>query len=515
MSIVKQGWVYYHEEGLKSVLLKGFKKFPKRYALIRDGTFNLYKSEELGTPVLQLFCRDIARVPRGDAAEFCLEVHSFKLDGSNKVTTLSFKTEDDFYQWQTALEDSSPRIREEAPGNIVHEQHVEFDPNTGNFTGLSDEWAKLLGTSKITKEEMQENPDAVLGVLEFFTKKKQEDDEYLKVAEQMSSAIPAPKGGLETVREDINTMAISTAASTPKSGRKSGKKVNTEAEQEAMEKLQRIVSREDPLERFTLVKKIGQGASGSVFNAIDNRTKRRVAIKQMKLAQQPKKDLIVNEILIMAQSKHPNIVEYIESYLVKGDLWVVMELMDGGALTDIVEDTELDEDQIAAITKETLEGLAHLHSMQIIHRDIKSDNLLLDKSGHIKLTDFGFCAKLAMPDAKRATMVGTPYWMAPEIVKQEEYDAEVDIWSLGIMVIEMIEGAPPYLDEEPVRALYLISTKGKPDLADPASVSPELRDFLDKALVVNYKKRASAKELLTHPFLKKACAPKDLQSLLP
>ncbi len=516
MSFVKSGWVYHHEGSLKGALLKSIGKHPKRFAFIRDGTFNMYKTAEItASPTFLLFTRDITRVTRSDDADYGLEIWTRTVDGKEMKTVISFKEEEDYFQWEAAFEDSSPQLQQSGPTDFQHLTHVEFDPESGNFKGLSEEWAKILGASNITKEEMRENPDAVIGVLKFFAKKQEEDEEMMKQAKEVEAAPVAPsKDQVEDVREDVRSMQISTASSSTPKAKKGSRHQDTQAEAEAIEKLRKIVSREDPTKRYTLVKKIGQGASGSVYTAIDNTTNRKVAIKQMKLSMQPKKDLIVNEILIMAQTNHPNIIEYIDSYLVNNDLWVVMELMDGGALTDIVEEQELDEDYIAAICKQSLEGLEHMHRLAIIHRDIKSDNLLLDKSGHVKLTDFGFCAKLAMPEAKRATMVGTPYWMAPEIVKQEPYDAKVDIWSLGIMVIEMIEGQPPYLDEEPVKALYLIAAKGKPDLSNPDAVSPELTDFLDQCLQVNPAKRASASQLLKHPFLKKACSIEELKDLL-
>ncbi|RMD43413.1 hypothetical protein DV735_g1745, partial [Chaetothyriales sp. CBS 134920] len=277
-------------------------------------------------------------------------------------------------------------------------------------------------------------------------------------------------------------------------------------------RLRSICTPGDPTTRYTNLSKIGQGASGGVFTALEVATQRCVAIKQMNLEQQPKKDLIINEIIVMKDSKHKNIVNFIDSYLHDGDLWVVMEYMQGGSLTDVVTFNIMSEGQIAAVCRETLLGLQHLHSKNVIHRDIKSDNILLSERGDIKLTDFGFCAQINESHNKRTTMVGTPYWMAPEVVTRKEYGRKVDIWSLGIMAIEMIEGEPPYLTESPLRALYLIAKYGTPKIKDEQSLSPVFRDFLHFALKVEPEKRASAHDLLHHPFMQ-LCAP--LTSLAP
>ncbi|KAK3316180.1 hypothetical protein B0H66DRAFT_560636 [Apodospora peruviana] len=276
--------------------------------------------------------------------------------------------------------------------------------------------------------------------------------------------------------------------------------------------LKRICSEGDPREVYRGFTKIGQGASGGVYTGHERGSNRLVAIKQMNLEQQPKKDLIINEILVMKESSHPNIVNFIDSYLCGGELWVVMEFMEGGSLTDVVTFNIMTEGQIASVCRETLRGLQHLHSKGVIHRDIKSDNILLSLEGNIKLTDFGFCATINDAQNKRTTMVGTPYWMAPEVVTRKEYGRKVDIWSLGIMAIEMIEGEPPYLTESPLRALWLIATNGTPHIKDEQNLSGVFRDFLYFALKVDPEKRASAHDLLRHDFMKQCV---ELSSLSP
>jgi len=322
---------------------------------------------------------------------------------------------------------------------------------------------------------------------------------------QSQSNIPQPKVAPKPVQKPAHPQKSP-------SKKKKDPRLSTLSEAEIMDKLRAVVSKGDPTILYSKVKKIGQGASGSVFLAKSVKNNQIVAVKQMQLKSQPRKELIVNEILVMRESQHPNIVNYLDSYLVSEELWVVMEYMDGGPLTDVIERNTINETQIATICLETLKGLHHLHCRNIIHRDIKSDNVLLDGEGHVKITDFGFCAKLTADKSKRATMVGTPYWMAPEVVKQKEYGAKVDIWSLGIMAIEMIEGEPPYLEEEPLKALYLIATNGTPKLKDPDKLSSSFKNFLTRCLEVDVKNRATAEELLHHSFLRLAG---PLECLLP
>ncbi|CAJ0825860.1 8064_t:CDS:10 [Entrophospora sp. SA101] len=441
------------------------------------------------------------------------------------------------------------------PTNFVHNVHVGFDPVSGMFTGMPEQWTKLLTTSAITKEDYEKNPQAVLDVLEFYTEnQKREREEFndhgflgpipgltnnpddkwadllprnnnmpqkIQITDvtdpsrkmyyddnhpvnpqnrppitprppnTLSSntlrAPPSPNPSISTPSYQQHQQHQSSHSQTSqyssdnynnpqqshishqnsKIQKKPERRISTMTEAQIMEKLRSVVSQGDPTSLFSKIKKVGQGASGSVYVAKSHKTSSKVAIKQMDLSHQPRKELIVNEILVMKESQHPNIVNYLDSYLVKNsELWVVMEYMEGGALTDVIDNNTLEEDQIATICFE------------------------------------------------RATMVGTPYWMAPEVVKQKEYGAKVDIWSLGIMAIEMIENEPPYLDEEPLKALYLIATNGTPTLKKPDKLSRELKSFLAVCLCVDVKSRATALELLDHDFLRKSCPLSDLAPLL-
>lgn len=699
-NVVKKGYISVKEDGLRAWI------WSKRWTLLRDQTLTFHRNENTYQAVALIFLKEITNVSRTDLKPYCFEIQT-----KEKTYYLSCKNDEELYSWMDEIYTRSPLSGVSNPTNFVHNVHVGFDPVSGMFTGMPEQWTKLLTASAITKEDYEKDPQAVYEVLEFYTENQKRDDfedgmmgtipgfpgqqddnnkwadllpkNNMPVKNQLYPSpnnngydmnkispggitgmgnnsmngrpldprvlqpnnvgnntmvgkngngngiadssrkmyyedtrpdnspnrppitprpqntlsannmqrLPSNPGNIAPIAPSPYNQAISQPMMSPTSQRvpassqayqhppppappvvnqqqmpkgyppqrqnssspnlpkqqypqrqesnqppkpaqtapppkqpspqqapkKSAteRRISTMTEAQIMEKLRSVVSAGDPTSIYSKIKKVGQGASGSVYVAKSLTTSAKVAIKQMDLSHQPRKELIVNEILVMKESQHPNIVNYLDSFLVKSnELWVVMEYMEGGALTDVIDNNTLEEDQIAAICFETCKGLQHLHGQNIIHRDIKSDNVLLDAYGHVKITDFGFCAKLTDQKNKRATMVGTPYWMAPEVVKQKEYGAKVDIWSLGIMAIEMIENEPPYLDEEPLKALYLIATNGTPTLKKPEKLSRELKSFLAVCLCVDVKSRATALELLEHEFLKKACPLSDLAPLL-
>jgi serine/threonine protein kinase len=263
-----------------------------------------------------------------------------------------------------------------------------------------------------------------------------------------------------------------------------------------------------------MLEKLGEGSYGSVWKAMHIQSGIVVAIKRVGIDN----DLedIMKEIDFMKGCRSPYIVRYFGSYLKDNELWIVMEFCGAGSVCDMMKicDNTLSEEQIAVVCKDVLYGLAYLHGLRKIHRDIKAGNILLNINGASKLADFGVSGQLSDTMAKRQTVIGTPFWMAPEVIQEVGYDIKADIWSLGITCIEMAESKPPYSNIHPMRAIFMIPSKPPPRLTDHDKWSKDFHDFIFKTLTKSPEQRATAEELLQHPFITKSKTRVILQPLL-
>uniref|UniRef100_A0A9J8BB76 non-specific serine/threonine protein kinase n=1 Tax=Cyprinus carpio carpio TaxID=630221 RepID=A0A9J8BB76_CYPCA len=276
-----------------------------------------------------------------------------------------------------------------------------------------------------------------------------------------------------------------------------------------------LASLRDPAGIFELIEVVGTGTYGQVYKGRHVKTGQLAAVKVMEVTEEEEDEIKLEINMLKTHSHHRNIATYYGAFVKKSpagqddQLWLVMEYCGAGSVTDLLKKTKgscLKEDWISYICREVLRGLLHLHSHHVIHRDIKGQNVLLTENAEIKLVDFGVSAQLDRTIGRRNTFIGTPYWMAPEVIACDEnpdstYDYRSDVWSLGITALEMAEGVPPLCDMHPMRALFLIPRNPPPKLKSK-KWSKKFQMFVDSCLVKNYQHRPSTETLLRHSFIK-------------
>eukprot|EP00924_Labyrinthula_sp_SR-Ha-C_P012695 augustus_masked-scaffold_67-processed-gene-0.20-mRNA-1 protein AED:0.07 eAED:0.07 QI:0/-1/0/1/-1/1/1/0/449 len=353
------------------------------------------------------------------------------------------------------------------PKGMNHVTHMTKDDNNEwGIAGLPEDWIKILVESGIKPEKVKNNQAEAMQAL----------------------AVVAKKNQREAERERIKKMPL----------------LSKKQLEEKMKKTTSI-DKKQPSKFYKKMDKIGEGAGGIVFRVKHLSSGE---IRAVKISPIEELEFIKNEIAYHAFSTHENIVTYHETFSHGDDVWIVMDLVRGGSLTDILgEDNPLEwtEVHIAYTMNESLKGLDFMHKGHLLHRDIKSDNILVDRDGSVKLADFGFAVSLTQEKPRTKSTVGTPFWMAPEVIQGVEYDERCDIWSLGITALELVNHNPPHMDKSQVEALVDILTKEAPKPNNIDFWSDSFLDFLDKSLQKDFNKRFTAEKLLGHGFLKKEC----------
>jgi len=402
-----------------------------------------------------------------NSKQFAMDLTATDSETQKYVTiTFAAPSVEEYNSWLDALEIA---IRKNMPRTAIVSTNlsISFTPQEG-YVGLPTEWKQMLSHCGVTERYFYEKPEEVLQMLRF----------YRKSFTTPLKSHAAPKL-VATSIDDVIT---------------------------------KDVRPEDLYEEFAL---IGSGTFGEVYRATNKNSQQKVAIKKMLLT--PKREpLFISEINVQKNTEHPNVVKLFDAYKVDDHIWVILEFMEGGNLYQILSSLEesnqlLTEPQIAYLLTETLKALSYIHGMHRIHRDIKSDNILVGKNAEIKLADFGYAVQLTDEEEKRTTMAGSPYWMAPEIIEGSEYGKEVDLWSLGILAMECCDLQPPYIHEPPSKALMLITKQAPPPLQRPERWSRELKHFVNVCLQRDPHKRPMSIELLQHPLLRSTCQPREFK----
>eukprot|EP01117_Protostelium_nocturnum_P005036 TRINITY_DN1820_c0_g2_i1.p1 TRINITY_DN1820_c0_g2~~TRINITY_DN1820_c0_g2_i1.p1 ORF type:complete len:352 (-),score=75.47 TRINITY_DN1820_c0_g2_i1:311-1366(-) len=328
---------------------------------------------------------------------------------------------------------------------------------------------KMVKSAKITKEEGDKNLLYLLSALSFHTKVKFVNVEETKKKnreKQMKVSVPATTDSRPCV------------------------------------KLEHLLTSGDPNLVYRVMNESGRGGFGRVYKAISKETGKKVAVKVLPNYNDSDKKWNAVEFGILKFCKHPNIVDYFECYEIGEDMWGVMEFLEGGTLDVAVKSYNFGEPHIAYVAREMLKGIVYLHSENIIHRDLKSSNVMMSTKGDIKLIDFGLCVDIG--SGRPLSIVGSPYWIPPEMIQRQPYDGKVDIWSLGVCLMELANGKAPH-NRNALKAMFSTATYGHPEPLDkPKLWEDQFKDFLKQCVTMDPEKRPSAAQLSQHPFLMKS-----------
>ncbi|KAF8382531.1 pak-2 [Pristionchus pacificus] len=453
------------------------------------------------------------------------------------------------------------RLRKEeigTPTDFQHRIHAGYDPATGQYSGLPKQWQVILGRAQSTSSRSTigsssgrpralVDPSAITPMEMASIKTVVRGDKYnpetnVSPYGAMSPSVSSSARGypfseptyapLPLRKETPTPMAASSSTTTAAATTSLNANANSNSHQQQAQQMMNgnggaslshdqfrhalslLVDRADPRADLEGFAQIGEGSTGVVVSAYQISARRRVAVKKMNMKKQQRRELMFNEVSIMRDFSHPNIVRLFSAHLISDELWLVMEFMEGGSLTDVVTHARMTEPQMATVCVQVLSALAFLHAHGVIHRDLKSDSILLNKDGTCKVSDLGFCGQLSKEVPKRRSLVGTPYWTAIEVISRLPYDTSADMWSFGIMLIEMVEGEPPYFNEQPLEAMKRIRDGPQPGFAPSANVSPALRALLSSLLQHDSSRRATAAAALRDPFMEKAGPPSILSPLV-
>ncbi|CDH52331.1 serine threonine kinase [Lichtheimia corymbifera JMRC:FSU:9682] len=455
------------------------------------------------------------------------------------------------------------------PFNIQHHIHVQVDASgSQRFVGLPKEWERILEASGIPKDVIKSHPKAVEGFMQAPMPDSLQADQINRSIRKRKDSKSDNDIDNDNIIDDIidkeedqkekdDSKDLLPVGFAPPSRARSSKLLHlsniskrntastiihspineTEGADDSLPGalaaseshlslasnfIDDLIDQVDPTTVYTDLVLIAEGESGPMFAGKHATTNRLVAIKKIPKTAEKKLNKIRNELTIMKMSRHPNVVEYFGCYKTSNDIWVVTECMDV-SLADIIailmeqdgkEGTILSEPIIARVARDILRAMTRIHRLHRIHRDIRSDNILLNVRGEVKLSDFSHCAQLSKAQPKRSSIVGTPYWMAPEVIKGQAYDAKADIWSLGVLMLEMMQGDPPYVEYPPLRAVFLIASSGLPSLVKPDHWSNELKDFVQLCTMTEPEDRPDAAGLLKHAFFSNVANTDEMVTLI-